>query len=135
MIPASRVCPIFYRVSNPPFKILKIWAGCALNFYRTHPVKNLGYALKKYGCMKYPRFYGVKKVPTFLNQNQGCRLSPWIRGFERRNYSKEETIQGRKLLKNRRFWPRKLFKEGNYSRAETIWGNTVSWSFERIWEF
>jgi len=30
------------------------------------------------------------------------------------NYSREETIQGRKL-----------FKGGNYSRAETIRGNTV----------
>ena len=40
-------------------------------------------------------------------------------------YSREETIQGRKLLKNRRFLLRKLFKGGNYSRAETIRGNTV----------
>ena len=32
----------------------------------------------------------------------------------RGNYSGEETIQGGKL-----------FKGGNYSRAETIWGNTV----------
>ena len=34
-------------------------------------------------------------------------------------------IQGRKLLIISRFWPRKLFKGGNYSRAETIRGNTV----------
>jgi hypothetical protein len=43
--------------------------------------------------------------------------------FGRGNYSKEETNQGRKLLIIRRFWPRKLFKGGNYSRAETIRGN------------
>ena len=34
-------------------------------------------------------------------------------------------IQGRKLLIIRRFLLRKLFKGGNYSRAETIRGNTV----------
>ena len=37
----------------------------------------------------------------------------------------EDIIQGRKLLIIRRFWPRKLVKGGNYSRAETIRGNTV----------
>ena len=42
------------------------------------------------------------------------------------HYSREETIQGRKLLNNRRFWLRKLFKGGKYSRAETIRGNTVT---------
>ena len=42
------------------------------------------------------------------------------------HYSSAETIQGRKLLIIKRFWPRKLFKGGNYSRAETIRGNTVS---------
>jgi hypothetical protein len=41
------------------------------------------------------------------------------------NYSREESIQGRKLLNNRRFWLRKLFKGGKYSREETIRGNTV----------
>ena len=41
------------------------------------------------------------------------------------NYSRAETIQGRKLLIVRRFLLRKLFKGGNYSRAETIRGNTV----------
>ena len=41
------------------------------------------------------------------------------------NYSRAESIQGRKLLIIRRFWPRKVFKGGNYSRAETIRGNTV----------
>ena len=35
------------------------------------------------------------------------------------------TIQGRKVLIFRRLWPRKLFKGGKYSRAETIRGNTV----------
>jgi hypothetical protein len=40
-------------------------------------------------------------------------------------YSRAETIQGRKLLSIRRFRPRKLFKGGNYSRAETIRGITV----------
>ena len=34
-------------------------------------------------------------------------------------------IQGRKLLIIKRFLLRKLFKGGNYSRAETIRGNTV----------
>ena len=46
--------------------------------------------------------------------------------FKWGNYSREEIIQGRKLLIIRRFWLRKLFKGGNYSREETIWGNTVS---------
>ena len=40
-------------------------------------------------------------------------------------YSREETIQGRKLLIIRRFLMRKLFKGGKYSREETIRGNTV----------
>ena len=44
-------------------------------------------------------------------------LINWIFGLE--------TIQGRKLLIIRRFYLRKLFKGGNYSRKETIWGNTV----------
>ena len=35
-----------------------------------------------------------------------------IGGFDRGNYSKEETIQGRKLLIIRRFRTRKLFKGG-----------------------
>ena len=45
-------------------------------------------------------------------------------------------IQGRKLLIIRRFLPRKLFKGGNYSRAETIRGNTVleSESFDEHFE-
>ena len=38
----------------------------------------------------------------------------FLEGFDRGNYSREETFQGKKL-----------FKEGNYSRAETIRGNTV----------
>jgi predicted HAD superfamily hydrolase len=41
------------------------------------------------------------------------------------HYSRAETNQGRKLLISRRFLLRKLFKGGNYSRAETIRGNTV----------
>ena len=45
--------------------------------------------------------------------------------FKGGNYSRAETIQGRKLLIVRRFLLRKLFKGGNYSRAETIRGNTV----------
>ena len=45
------------------------------------------------------------------------------------NYSRAETIQGRKLLNIRRFRPRKLFEGGNYSRAETIRGNTVTLTF------
>ena len=35
-------------------------------------------------------------------------------------YSRAETNQGRKLLIIRRFLLRKLFKGGNYSRAEAI---------------
>ena len=38
--------------------------------------------LKKNVCIKQLRFYRVKKVPEFLNQNQGCRLNgrvfPWF---------------------------------------------------------
>ena len=41
------------------------------------------------------------------------------------HYSRAETNQGRKLLIIRRFLVRKLFKGGNYSRAETIRGNTA----------
>jgi hypothetical protein len=41
------------------------------------------------------------------------------------HYSRAETNQGRKLLIIKRFLLRKLFKGGNYSRAETIRGNTV----------
>ena len=37
------------------------------------------------------------------------------------NYSRAETNQGRKLLIFRRFFPRKLFKGGNYSRKYGIW--------------
>ena len=37
-------------------------------------------------------------------------------GFDCGNYSKEETIQGRKVLNDRRFSLRKLFKGGNYMR-------------------
>ena len=41
--------------------------------------------------------------------------------FKGGNYSREETIQGRKLLIIRRFWPRKQFKGGKYSREKSIW--------------
>ena len=47
------------------------------------------------------------------------------------HYSSAETIQGRKLLIIKRFWPRKLFKGGNYSRAETIRENTVFGIFDK----
>ena len=40
-------------------------------------------------------------------------------------YSRETTIQGRKLLISRTFLVRQLFKGDNYSREETIRGNTV----------
>ena len=79
-------------------------------------------ATKKY-CITFWDF-GVKcpslltYLPISLNNNIR-KLYSWG------NYSKEETIQGRKLLIIRRVWPRKLFKGGNYSREETIWGNTV----------
>ena len=41
-------------------------------------------------------------------------------------YSRETTIQGRKLLISRTFLVRQVFKGDNYSREETIRGNTVS---------
>ena len=41
-------------------------------------------------------------------------------------YSRAETNPGRKLLIIRRFLLGKLFKGGNYSRVETIRGNTVT---------
>ena len=46
-----------------------------------------------------------------------------------------EINQGRKLLTFKRFWPRKVFKGGKYSRAETIRGNTVNvlWKFPKIY--
>ena len=46
-------------------------------------------------------------------------------GFGFDNYSRETTIQGRKLLNSRTFRVRQLFKGDNYSREETIRGNTV----------
>ena len=45
----------------------------------------------------------------------------WISSYSfRGNYSSAETIQGRKLLIIKRFWLRKLFKGGNYSRKYGI---------------
>ena len=41
------------------------------------------------------------------------------------NYSKETTIQGRKLLTCRTFLVQQVFKGDKYSREETIRGNTV----------
>ena len=40
-------------------------------------------------------------------------------------YLRETSIQGRKLLITRTFLVRQLFKGDNYSREETIRGNTV----------
>ena len=54
-----------------------------------------------------------------------CCNNYFFRGFGWGNYSREETIQGRKVLIIRRFLLRKLFKGGKYSREETICGNTV----------
>ena len=45
-------------------------------------------------------------------------------GLGCRNYLREETIQGRKLITIRRPWLRKIFNEGKYSRVETIWENS-----------
>ena len=45
-------------------------------------------------------------------------------GLGWRNYLREETIQGRKLITIRRPWLPKIFNEGKYSRVETIWGNS-----------
>ena len=65
-------------------------------------------------------FFGFKLCNLLKEKNAwGRKVFNWG------NYSREETIQGRKLLIIRRFWLRKLFKGGNYSREETIWGNTV----------
>ena len=41
------------------------------------------------------------------------------------NYSRETTIQGRKLLISKTFLVRQVFKGDNYSREETIRGNMV----------
>ena len=41
------------------------------------------------------------------------------------NYSRETTIQGRKLLISKTFLVRQVFKGDNYSKEETIRGNTV----------
>ena len=58
-----------------------------------------------------------------------CGLSlflPYLRILiEGGNYSREETIQGRKLVSKKASKGRKLFKGGNYIRADTIQGNTV----------
>ena len=79
----------------------------------------------------------AQKVPHFaiwLFYNNICSNYSSIQGrktiqvrkiFRGGNYSGEETIQGRKLLIIRRFWPRKLFKGGKYSRKETVWENAV----------
>ena len=45
--------------------------------------------------------------------------------FQCDKYSRETTIQGRKLLITRTFLVRQVFKGDNYSREETIRGNTV----------
>ena len=45
------------------------------------------------------------------------------------NYSRETTIQGRKLLISKTFLVRQVFKGDNYSREETIRGNTVTKSY------
>ena len=45
--------------------------------------------------------------------------------FECDNYSREKTIQGRKLLIIRTFWVRQLFKGDNYSRETTILGRKL----------
>ena len=41
------------------------------------------------------------------------------------NHSREETIQGPKLVSKKASKGRKLFKGGKYIRADTIQGNTV----------
>ena len=48
------------------------------------------------------------------------------------NYSRETTIQGRKLLISKTFLVRQVFKGDNYSREETIRGNTVALSSYRV---
>ena len=48
------------------------------------------------------------------------------------HYSRAESNQGRKLLIIKRFFLRKLFKGGNYSRAETIRGSTVVFSISNF---
>ena len=45
--------------------------------------------------------------------------------FKGDNYSRETTIQGRKLLISSPYLLPQLFKGDNYSREETIRGNTV----------
>ena len=52
-------------------------------------------------------------IEKFCGNRKICRCD---------HYSRAETNQGRKLLLIiKRFWPRKLFKGGNYSRKYCIW--------------
>ena len=63
-----------------------------------------------------------------IQMGQQIQMQIYIRCDD---YSREETIQRRKLLINRSFWLRKLFKGGKYSREETICGNK---RFSFLWK-
>ena len=49
----------------------------------------------------------------------------WMKISINRTFLIVTTIEGRKLLISRTFLVRQVFKEDNYSREETIRGNTV----------
>ena len=71
------------------------------------------------------QYFCFRKFDSILGSvNFKCQKSTFIK--IRLFYTYTATIiQGRKLLINRTFWVRQLFKGDNYSREETIRGNTV----------
>ena len=87
-----------------------------------------------YADISIENFCGKRKIELYLLlQKYKCDhysravLFIWL---ECDYYSREETIQGRKLLIIRRFLLRKLFIGGKYSREEIIRWNTV---FHIVW--
>ena len=72
----------------------------------------LGNLAQKVPTLQFESFMVV--FVTIIQVFKGGKLFKWG------NYSKEETIQGRKLLLIRKICPRKLFKGGKYSSEETI---------------
>ena len=67
----------------------------------------------------------LERLKTFVERGKSkiCRCG---------NYSRADANQGRKPLIFRRFFLRKLFKGGNYSRPETICGNKVGQNMTMI---
>ena len=85
----------------------------SLIYDERNDIANLSKYLRKCELL-YTVFLWIVVATTILFLGFGCD-----------NNSRETTIQGRKLLISRIFWVRQLFKEDNYSREETIRGNTV----------